>query len=212
MRSSIRTFWRRLEAAVHPDDEQVVRSQPHTFNLDFPPPAFIGDVDNAPIVVLMANGGYDPRGTPSEFPDQSDYAEYRDWLRGDRIEPPRNLTRYYTRHALFPWVQTGKAVIVNAVAYRSPQISREPQNKRLADRLPSVEVHRRWLREELLPAAQQGRRLVIAHRWSLWDLPKSIQHVQRSRAPISENLSRDLMAQAESWLARRATGDARTLD
>jgi hypothetical protein len=54
MASSIRKFWLRLENSVHPDDEACFRENHHTFNLDFPPPAFVGHVDDAPVVFLEA--------------------------------------------------------------------------------------------------------------------------------------------------------------
>jgi hypothetical protein len=177
--SSIRRFWKRLEGAVHPDDVLVLKSIPHTFNLDFPPPAFIGDVDNAPIVILMGNGGYNS-DTPLEFPDRTDHDEYIQWLRGERVEVPRNLAAYYTKHRLFPRVRQGKVVIVNAVAYRSTTTAKEVRE--VAGGLPSAIAHREWLRHELLPAAAKGTRLVIVHRCGLWNFPaKDAKGCNRSR-------------------------------
>ena len=46
----------------------------HSFNLDYPPGPFVGDVDNVPGVILMANGGYDPALTPREFRGVKDAA------------------------------------------------------------------------------------------------------------------------------------------
>jgi len=47
--SSLRRFWARLEDSVHPDDKPIFAEYPkHTFNLKFPPPAFVGDLDAAP--------------------------------------------------------------------------------------------------------------------------------------------------------------------
>ncbi len=65
MATSIVNYWRRLEGPLHPDDKAVFDVHYHSFNLNFPPPAFIGDVENAPVVLLEANGGYDPVVTPS---------------------------------------------------------------------------------------------------------------------------------------------------
>jgi len=76
--SSLRRFWARLEDSVHPDDKPIFAEYPqHTFNLKFPPPAFVGDVDAAPIVILMSNGGYKPGITEREFPDEASISEYR---------------------------------------------------------------------------------------------------------------------------------------
>lgn len=63
--------WRKLEGSVHPDDERVFSTANHTFNLDWPSPAYVGDIENAPYVILMKNGGYDANMTPAEFPDEA---------------------------------------------------------------------------------------------------------------------------------------------
>jgi hypothetical protein len=53
-------FRRRLEGSAHREDELLFKQFPeyrNRFNLHFPPPAFIGDIKHAPIIILMANGG-----------------------------------------------------------------------------------------------------------------------------------------------------------
>jgi hypothetical protein len=171
--SSIRRFWTRLEGAVHPDDQQIFDSHPdHSFNLDFPPPAFIGDVDKAPIVVLMSNGGYKHGETEKEFPDERSCEEHRDYLRGLRAALPPRLSSYYTKGPLGEWIKNGSAVLVNAVPYRSPQLSEEKKNQRAAKQLRSLDVHRRWLFDEVLPEAKAGRRLVLVHRNGWWKVPR----------------------------------------
>ncbi len=209
MCSSIRKFWQRLQACVHPDDEHVFKSHPdHTFNLDFPPPAFTGDVDNAPIVVLMANGGYDPdpiTGTRSEFLKPEDRKEHLAMLSRHGVHIPQSLSPYYTRNFIFPWVRDGKAVIVNAVAYRSPNISQERENRKLTKLLPSWEAHQRWLHEEVLPAARRNERRVIAHRWPLWGLQQgqSADVIRYSSAPRSPHLGISLRKELASWLSQQ---------
>lgn len=203
MTSSIREFWRRLEGSVHPDDEKWFAAHPHTFNLDFPPPAFLGNVDTAPIIILMANGGYDPTETPTEFQTASDHVEHRCWLSGTGGIPSR-FSPYYQRNALFPWVRDGSAVIVNAIAYRSPKISEEPHNQRVGRLLPSWRVHQQWLKEEVLPTVRSGKRRLVAHRFSLWDyLPRGEPNVDYSRNPASPHLSHDIRQSLTSWLAER---------
>jgi hypothetical protein len=204
MRSSIRQFWQRLEKSIHPDDAEVLSSHDHTFNLDFPPPAFIGDIDNAPIVVLMANGGYDPHkitGTRCEFLEPDDYAGHWRMLKNDEFFIPKRLSIYYTDKSYFPFVRDGRAVIVNAVAYRSPRITQEPQNQRVADLLPSVRLHRRWLLEEVFPAAAKGDRYVVAHRRGLWKLPPTSQlpkNVYLTPNPVSPHLQPELISKLNS--------------
>jgi hypothetical protein len=58
----------------------------HCFNLDFHPPAFVGDLA-APVVVLYANGGFDPNLTPREFADGRPAAP-----KGPRSRPGPPLT------------------------------------------------------------------------------------------------------------------------
>jgi hypothetical protein len=214
MISSVREFWKRLESSVHPDDEPYFRATPHTFNLDFPPPAFNGDIDNAPVVILMLNGGYDRNGTPNEFADPHDCAEYLSWIKGERSQFPKNLSAYYTQSPEFPWIREGKAVIVNAVAYRSKGLTRERENQRLAKRLPSVKVHRSWLRNEVLPDAEKGRRMIIVHRWSLWNFEPSefreTANVYYSKNPVSPYLADDLRERIKSFLNSVADTAPRT--
>ena len=64
---------------VHPDDRLLFAAQPHSFNLDFPAPAFVGDILGAKIIILAANGGYDPFVTAEEFkePDAAENYMHR---------------------------------------------------------------------------------------------------------------------------------------
>ena len=96
MVSAIRIFWQRLDGAIHPDDKPFLDRHSHTFDLRSPPPAFIGDVDNAGLVVLMLNGGITADLEAAEFPEPEDSQEYINWLAGRRNAPPRRLSTYYT--------------------------------------------------------------------------------------------------------------------
>jgi len=120
----------------------------------------------------MAHGGYHPDVTPSEFPELADHEEHRQWLRGERTDKPQNLSTYYTKNKVFDWIDKRNAVIVNAVAYRTPEIKNGSINDQIAKLLPSREVHRNWLREEVLPDVKGGKRLVVVHHPRLWDLPQ----------------------------------------
>jgi hypothetical protein len=206
MASSIKAFWRRLDGPVHPDDRPVFDQRRHTFNLDYPPPAFIGDIDHAPVVVLMANGGCDPKLTPTEFARPEDAVEFIEYLRGERQAFPSSLGSYYIASPFEPWLSGGKVVLVNAVAYRSPNLSQEPLNRRTAEMLPSVAAHRHWLHTELLAEASEGKRLVVAHRYRIWQLDRNQQmsNVLFSINPASAHLSWEMMATIEQWLAQRS--------
>jgi hypothetical protein len=189
--------WRLLQDCVHSLDASVFRTSKHTFNLDFPPPAFIGDLENAPVVLLDANGGYDPVITPSEFPDRAAVDRYLDMLHHPRAVDPAEVAPYYGKRNYARLIANGSLVLVNAVAYRSPSISREPENRLLAERLPSTSTHRKWLRHELLLQASRGERLVIAHRNALWNLRRKevgLTNVYFSTNSVSADLSHHALA------------------
>lgn len=188
---------------MHPDDRPFFERATHTFNLEYPPPAFVGQIDAAPVVVLMANGGY-KETTKTEFRSRHDIDEHLDWLTGAQKTPPANFSQYYTSSPLWPRVQDGQVAIANAVAYRSPKLSEEPLNKSLAKRLPSHKAHIAWLNRELLPAAAEGKRLVVAHRFTQWGLSRSRPRagVYFSTNSVSERLSNDMMKRIEDWLSR----------
>lgn len=166
--SQLVEHWRKLKNAVHPDDEAVFRESPHSFNLDWPPPAYIGDVDNAPFVLLMMNGGYDSLKTPAEFPNNAAVERYIDLLHNPRPVQPMTISPYYDSGNYGQHIASGRLALVNAIAYRSGKLSQERQNSRLAENLPSTQVHRKWLRDELIPQALSGDRTIIAHRNGKW--------------------------------------------
>ncbi len=205
--SSIRRFWTGLKETVHPDDQPIFDRHPgHSFNLDFPPPAFIGDVDHAPIVVLMSNGGYNDGKTQNEFPDENAIREHRDYLRGERVGLPRYLSRYYLGGPLGPWIAEGSAVLVNAVPYRSLKLSSEKENQKVAGELRSLAAHRSWLKEEVLPEAKAGRRFVLVHRKGWWDIPAGeygacVLFSEQARAePNRRTPDKAKLGHAENWL------------
>jgi hypothetical protein len=201
--SSLRRFWAKLRGSVHPDDEAVFAAHPdHSFDLRFPPPAFVGDIDSAPIVVLMSNGGYKRGITEAEFPDDSSESEYRDYICGDRKKLPSRLSDYYIRHQIGAWIADGSAVMVNAVPYRSKKLSEEKNNQRVAKKLCSLAAHRRWLLEEVLPEAKNSRRFLLVHRNGWWKVPtvSAGPCVVFSRCPASASLAVADLDRASAWL------------
>lgn len=205
--SSLRTYWRRLSGAIHPDDASVfARSAQHNFNLDYPPPAFIGDIENAPIVVLMANGGFDSEKTPREFAHPGTIDAYLRWLHGYEGILPPFVAPYYGKGRLGALIRKGDAAIVNAVAYRSPKLSEEPESQALAKRLPSVAFHKRWAQDELVPSAQAAQRFLIVHRNGMWGLDRSLEQpcLRFSRNPVSSSPSNEVLDSAEAWLRNRS--------
>lgn len=173
--TSLRKFWAQLTDSVHPEDEKVFAAHPkHRFNLDFPPPAFIGDIDKAPIVVLMSNGGYVPEVVATEFPDDTSVSVYRNYIRGEIATLPPRLARYYATGRVGAWISAGKAVLVNAVPYRSRRLSKEKDNQKVARDLASLQVHRNWLLQEVLPEAVLCRRFLLVHRNRWWGVPRQL--------------------------------------
>jgi hypothetical protein len=173
--SLISDFWGIVDGPVHPADEPVLQEQDPTatvLNRDYPPPAFIGDVDNAPILILMGNGGFDAQKTPLEFSDQGSIERYIQFLRCPGPVDPGLMSPYYDSHYAAPLIRTGTAAIVNCCAYRSNRLMNSAGKlKKLADELPSVRASRKWVKDELMPAAASGAKLVVVHRPGLWDIP-----------------------------------------
>lgn len=205
MTSKLLQHWQRLEASVHPADKPFFATADHSFNLDFPPPAFIGDIEHAPVVLLDANGGYSQE-TSLEFPDARSVARYIDLLHSPKAINPSAVAPYYGQRNYAKMIQDGQLALVNAVAYRSVSISKEPSNKKIAERLPSTHIHRTWLREELLPSAKSGDRLVIAHRNGLWKLSKNegpMVGVIFTTNPISPDLSKSVLAEIRDFVKAR---------
>lgn len=188
-------YWARLTGTVHPDDARVFEEHPdHGFNLDYPPPAFVGDVVNAPVIILENNGGYDASRTPAEFDAPGAADEYRAALARprplDRTRP--GVSAYYLNSNYAAWLQSGEAAVVNGVAYRSVD-GKQKHVVRLAGLLPSALFHQAWLRRILLPLVRDGSRFVIVKRWKLWNgAPEDLRDeagVIFSTSPVSPHLS-----------------------
>lgn len=194
--SMIVAHWRKLANTVHPEDQKVFDIAEHTFNLDWPPPAYIGDVVNAPYVLLMMNGGYDPQFTPTEFSHDDAIKRYIDLLHNPRPIDPKLVSPYYTGN-YGEYIRTGRLALVNAVAYRSGKLSGETKNKKLAHNLPSTLLHRQWLRNELIPQALSGDRKIIAHRNRMWQLDRdeyNHPNIIFTRSAVSSSLPREVLA------------------
>ncbi len=177
----------------HDFDRQLLSGEIHEFNLDYPVSPFVGDILQAPTVILNLNGGFDPVLTPSEFAKSG--AEDR-WL--SRVADPSaadwsDVSRYYDRANYGAKIRSGAIALINACAYRSPSLT-SGLTRELAEKLPSVTFHRRWLREALIPECKAGRRVVLANRWGLWKVSKSaFPEIIFDPAPVSPNIS------AVSW-------------
>lgn len=204
-------FWSRFgrdEATglwTHPDDRPAL-SGSHSFNLDFPASPYVGRVISAPVVILGANGGYSPTATPGEFGDETAVSLFMRRVRDPESSDWSNVAPYYDRVNYGSLIVRGEAVLVNAAPYRSPQISKEPDNRRVVATLPSSVFIRHWLLETLLPLAERGERLIVVKRpgmWQLTDRVKKSAGVHIDAAPISPHVTSAAWAATQDFLARR---------
>jgi hypothetical protein len=193
-------------AWAHRLDREQLAAAHHTFNLDHPVNPYVGDLPNAPVIILGANGGYSPVLTPTEFPGEASVQAYL-----ARVDNPSGadwtfVSQYYDRTNYGDAVASGQAVLVNACAYRSPKITEEPQNQKLIKRLKSSIFVRRWLLEAVLPLAAHGDRLVVVKRGGQWHLPPEFSMapgVVKDRAPISPRITGEALDRMAKFLADR---------
>ncbi len=177
---------------VHPADETTFSRRRHSFNLDFPVSPFVGNVLGAPVVILGANAGYRSDVTPEEFPDQQAIDTYLERVRRPEAADWSVVARYYTGVNYGSAIETGRAVLVNACAYRSPKISSEPENRKVVEELASAKYTREWLLNAVLPLARVGGRLIVVKRPGLWNLPPNVRTspgVVIDPAPISPQVT-----------------------
>ena len=194
-RRTTRGWW------AHPDDENILETTAHSFNLDFPVSPYVGDILRAEVLILGANAGYHPAVTPSEFVDDKAVQAYLRRVANPSSADWSSVSSYYSAVNCGPLVAGGQAVLINACAYRSPRISEESDNRKLIRRLPSAVFARRWLLEGVLPLVRNGQRIVVVKRPGLWELPadfRAMAGVTFDPVPISPQLT------AGPWAAVQA--------
>jgi hypothetical protein len=190
---------------VHPDDEELFLSENHSFNLDYPVSPFIGNILEAQIFILGANAGYDSKITAIEFKTENDIESYVSRVRQPSSANWRVVAPYYEKVNYGSLIYEGKAALVNACAYRSPKISKEPENKKLVKKLNSVAFTKSWLLDCLLPMAEAGEKLIVVKRNGLWNLPKSFrdkENIVFDPAPISPRITSNAWERVQKWKYR----------
>lgn len=211
--SILTDFWKRIDGPVHPDDRPVFEkwASAHEgrvpFDLNFPPPAFWGDVEKAPVFILENNGGFKPGETEQEYLDALQVDRHITYLKTAGPVRAGDFSPYYGRNWLHDHVANGQVAWINAVAYRSPN-AKVPAVGQLSNLLPSAKIARQWLREELLPRALRGECLVVFHRWSLWKVDKKEMHsecIRFSTNSVSENVSREMLAAINGFIEGKKT-------
>lgn len=210
---SLPEYWRsqrRLAGRwVHPDDADLIARDGgirDSFNFDFPAVPFNGD-PSAPVVLLLANGGWDDIETPREFQSECDVQRHLERLSCPESADWRSLCPYYQRRNYFDLIKAAKLVAVNLCGYRSQRVPG------CVGRLNSAKVHQRWLSDEVMPEVKAGKRFLVAHRYGQWlpvgsDIRKEVEpwldgtHGIRSRNSISPNPSQETMAAIDAFLAK----------
>lgn len=200
---SLAEFWSRLDGPVHPDDERFFRSRPDVAALlqkNFIPSAFFGDVENAKVILCYGNGG-----------SEDDQAFYRDRAMQDALldhirhpgpVDPSNFFTYFRGEWHARLIQDGRAVLVNAVAYRSVNMTALTVAN-MGD-IPSVKVARAWIRTAC-SEANSGRRLVVFQRNRLWDVKRQISPgVVFATDPVSKSLSVATCEEITKYLDRNS--------
>ena len=187
---------------VHPEDAGVLLNSPHSFNLDFPAGAFVGDILRAPVIILCANAGYNPEMTPQEFAGETAESDYLERIVSPSTADWSSVSPYYRKVNYGKYLFDGRAALVNACAYRSPKIGQEADNLKILKRLRSVKFTRDWLLECMLPLAKSGKRLVVAKRHGLWSLPQTAWQVPgvTKEPPRSPHITRRCMEKVENFI------------
>ena len=149
---------------MHPEDESELRRQQHPFNLDHPISPFVGDL-RAEVVILGANGGYSEEDTPRSFAGHGDIPDFLEQVAsGTTIRWAHRREPYYHHKTYSKELWLGRAVVINACAYRSRN---RPSLRRIRG-LPSVNFIKDWLRQVIAPQVRRGERLIVAWRPGLW--------------------------------------------
>ncbi len=209
------TFWKKQVKTsrghwLHPEDEKILCGGAHSFNLDYPARSFLGNVIDAPVIILGANPGYSEKRTTDEF-SQPGYTGRDLVLKTNPRRDWRGMGgEYYEKTNYGNLIFNGKAVMVDVCAYRSSKISEEHKNQKILRELPSVDFTRRWLLQAVLPLAKAQRRLVIAKRWRFWKMTGELKELEGVGVmfdiPQSKHLRNDTKAYIERWLRNNGFG------
>ena len=175
----------------HKLDRPKFTADNHGFHLSFPVSPYIGNILEAPVIMLNLNGGYDPLMTPAEFASPGADEAYL-----MRVAQPADgdwtfVSEYYDALHYGQYIRSGRIALINACAYRSSNLPTGSPARAVAESLPSVAFHRQWLSEALVPAARSGNRVIVANRWGLWNIkPAEKSAIIFDPAPVSPHISK----------------------
>jgi hypothetical protein len=184
MTVSLTAFWRLMkpDQTIHPLDRRVLERANHTFRLAEPPPAFIGDIENAPVVVLCSNGGWNEQTSREFLHEDNSPAKFVARLHTSAACNPAIVSPYYGRSNLASYIARGTVALLNLIPYRSPELGKEPRNANLANDLDSSKYAARWVKDVLMPVVKQGDRKVFLKRniWLKFIEPRYQQYIDRT--------------------------------
>lgn len=203
MTGSLTEFWRqmKLDETIHPLDKAILEKTSHSFRTGEPPPAFIGDIERAPVIVLFSNGGWDSHTAREFLQPENSPAKYVARLYNSSPCNPASVSAYYAKSNLASFIATGEVAFLNLIPYRSPKLSKESENRALAYSLASSQQAIKWTNRIL----KMNDRMVILKR-TIW-LDFIEQHLQqyltRTSVQIGQHVSNRTKAQVSEFLARR---------
>ena len=205
---AIPDFWREQRRIngqwMHPTDESVLRRNPqHPFNLDYPISPYVGDILRAEVVILGTNGGYSPTRTPRGFAERGSIADFCAQVASGRTVTWASRQQYYVDRNYYELLREGRAVVVNACAYRS---QRTPP-ARIVKQLPSVQRTQGLLLAALRRLVHRKKRLVVAKRPGFWreflnELGET--GVVRGLGYVNPDLTKIQLGRVQQFLQRRA--------
>ena len=96
---SLSAFWRKLDLdqTVHPLDREMLAAETHDFRTREPPPAFVGDIERAPVIVLCSHGGWTPETSKEFLQLNNSPAEYVERLHNSTACDAGIVSPYYAR-------------------------------------------------------------------------------------------------------------------
>ena len=183
---------------LHPADEDLLEKRRHPFTLDYPAVPFIGDILDAPVVVLGANAGYGGE-TPIPFEGEGAVRSCLQQIASGSTIAWAKRVPYYMGANYRSSLLHGHVAVINACAYRSPGVP--PAG--LVEELPSARLTRKWLLDALLPLVRTEQRLVVAWRPRLWACAADLSALNGYGVVYtnarSKHLRSDVLAEAERF-------------
>ncbi|HEP0304263.1 hypothetical protein ABN228_20535 [Providencia rettgeri] len=209
---SIVSFWNsvNLYENKHPIDIAVLKELESIlsldFNFDFPPGPYFGPITTAKVILCYANPSDD---IASRFTiKNSEHIETLKSQLGGRQDYPYQLDGWANwfksrANTLFNGnieLASKNIAVLNLIPYASPDMTKVGK---IANCLPSAWQSQKYLRETLIPKAENDEILLIMCRAaSLWGLRTSVGSKNILINSTRSGFSSDIKLVAESWIKR----------